>query len=72
MEQISKAYFSPGDDCFNAVKQYLENAKTSVQICVFTISDNRISEIIEDLYHGGIDLRIITDNDKRFVVHVLI
>ena len=35
-----------------------------MDICVFTISDNLISEEIAACHHRGVRVRIITDNDK--------
>jgi len=61
-----KVYFSPGDDCLNAIVSLLQQAKREVKVCVFTISDNRIGSVLRDLHFKGIDVKIITDNDKRF------
>ncbi len=59
------AWFSPGDACRNAVVRQLGQARDSVRICVFTISDDRISEAIADAHRRGVAVRILTDNDKR-------
>jgi len=61
-----RAYFSPGDACRNAILYNLANAISSVDICVFTISDNIISEAILEAHQRGLRVRIITDNDKAF------
>lgn len=61
-----KVYFSPGEDCLNAIISKLKQAKKEVKVCVFTISDNRIGSVLRDLHFDGIDVKIITDNDKRF------
>jgi phosphatidylserine/phosphatidylglycerophosphate/cardiolipin synthase-like enzyme len=60
----SKAYFSPGDDCRNAIIRLLGKAKQRVDICVFTISDNEITQAVEQAYKRGVPMRIVTDNDK--------
>lgn len=59
-----RAYFSPGDDCRNAILYQLRNAKKEVDICVFTISDDIISDAILETHQRGLKVRIITDNDK--------
>ncbi|MCI4668318.1 MAG: phospholipase D-like domain-containing protein [Bacteroidia bacterium] len=59
-------YFSPDDDCPRAIIKCIEEARASMDICVFTISDNRISRAIEAAEKRGIDVRIISDNDKSF------
>mmetsp|Transcript_1415 Transcript_1415/g.1876 ORF Transcript_1415/g.1876 Transcript_1415/m.1876 type:complete len:325 (-) Transcript_1415:65-1039(-) len=48
---------------FDRFLHYLRSARVSIDICVFTITDDRISNIIEDLFREGIKIRIITDND---------
>lgn len=59
-----KVFFSPGDTCTNAIIQSLQSAKTSVDICVFTISDDRISKEVVACHRRGVKIRIISDNDK--------
>ena len=62
----SKAFFSPGSECLGEIKRQLNSAKKTVDICVFTITDNRISKAIESAYNRGVKLRVITDDDKAF------
>jgi len=60
----NRCYFSPGDDCENAIVSSIRNARHSVKICVFTISENVISEEIIAAHKRGVAISIITDNDK--------
>ena len=60
-----KTYFSPGEDCRNAIISKLRQAKKEVKICVFTITDNKIGNVIRDMHFNGIDVKIITDNHKK-------
>ncbi|MGH1486049.1 MAG: phospholipase D-like domain-containing protein [Cellvibrionaceae bacterium] len=60
----SRVHFSPGDECRDAIIRLLHGAKKRVDICVFTISDNRITEAIKAAHDRGIGVRIISDNDK--------
>ncbi len=60
----NRCYFSPGDDCENAIVSCIRNAKHNVKICVFTISENVISEEIIAAKKRGVSITIITDNDK--------
>jgi len=62
----NEAFFSPGDDCLNAIMNRLQSAINKVDICVFTISDDRISREIENCHQRRLQIRIITDNDKAF------
>jgi cardiolipin hydrolase len=59
-----EAHFSPGEDCLRAISRRISNAKKSIDLCVFTITDDRLSSLILDAQHRKVRLRIITDNDK--------
>jgi phosphatidylserine/phosphatidylglycerophosphate/cardiolipin synthase-like enzyme len=58
------AYFSPGEACRNTIVQQLEQATRRIRICVFTISDDRITDAIVHAHRKGVDIRVLTDNDK--------
>ncbi len=60
----SEAHFSPTDHCYRRIGQLLEHAQKTVDICVFTITDDRISEQILLAHGRGVEVRIITDNEK--------
>jgi phosphatidylserine/phosphatidylglycerophosphate/cardiolipin synthase-like enzyme len=62
--QSSRAYFSPGDDCRNVIIRQMNLSLRRLNICVFTISDDQISQAIIDAHAKGVSVRIITDNDK--------
>ena len=47
-----------------AIIQSLKNAKESIKICVFTISDNDITDAIISARKRGVSVKVITDNDK--------
>lgn len=64
--QRAQAYFSPGTDCLNAILGQLRSSRDSVDICVFTLSDDRISHEVLAAHRRGVQLRLITDNDKAF------
>lgn len=57
-------YFSPDDDCPDAIIKCFEEARAAADVCVFTISDNRISRAMEAAMRRGVDVRVISDNDK--------
>ena len=60
----SHVFFSPGDDCPAIICRLFERAEQSVDICVFTITDDRVTQAIRDAYVRGVNIRVITDNDK--------
>ena len=63
-EQRNEAYFSPEDNCPRAITGLLNRTQESVDICVFTITDDRISDSIIETRERGVEVRIISDNDK--------
>ncbi|MGE0772502.1 MAG: phospholipase D-like domain-containing protein [Cyclobacteriaceae bacterium] len=60
----SDVYFTPGEACRNAIIQQIESATTQLHICVFTISDDSIANRLILAHQKGVDVKIITDNDK--------
>ena len=65
---IAEAFFSPGESCRAAITQQIEKSIKQLRICVFTISDDRIANAIVLAHRKGVDVRIITDDDKSLDV----
>jgi phosphatidylserine/phosphatidylglycerophosphate/cardiolipin synthase-like enzyme len=61
-----EAFFSPGDACLGRIIARLNNARRSADICVFTITDDRIAAAILAAHKRGVKVRIITDNEKAY------
>lgn len=59
-----KVAFSPGKDCKNLIIDHLVCSKNSLDICIFTISDNDIADSIIRLHKNGLKIRVIADNEK--------
>jgi phosphatidylserine/phosphatidylglycerophosphate/cardiolipin synthase-like enzyme len=59
-----KTSFSPGDACKEMIINHIFNAKERLDIAVFTISDDEITAEILRAWKRGVEVRIITDNDK--------
>ena len=60
----NQVYFSPGEDCVNHIIDLINEAYNQLDICVFTISDDRISRAIVEAMKNGVEIRIISDNFK--------
>lgn len=60
----SNAYFSPGEDCLHRIRRLISEAQATLDICIFTLTDNRIVEKLEEAHQRGIKIRIISDNLK--------
>jgi phosphatidylserine/phosphatidylglycerophosphate/cardiolipin synthase-like enzyme len=61
-----EVFFSPGEHCTRKIVALLDSAARQVEVCVFTITDDRITNAILDAHGRGVGLRIVTDNDKAF------
>ncbi len=59
-----ETYFSPGSECKSAIIKSISQAQKSLDICVFTISDNEISNKIIEAHRRKVTVRIISDNEK--------
>jgi cardiolipin hydrolase len=64
MKIKASAYFSPGEDCLHRIRRLVGEAQRSLDICVFTITDNRIVRKLVDAHERGITIRIISDDRK--------
>jgi len=62
----AESWFSPDDDCMGRIIDLFAQARQTVDVCVFTITDNRIAEAITRAHQRGVRVRIISDNDKAF------
>ncbi len=62
----AESHFSPGTNCPARIGGMFSAARKSADVCVFTITDDRISNAILDAHDRGIQVRIITDNEKAF------
>ena len=60
----SRAYFSPGEDCLRALQELIGGARSRLDICVYTVTDDRLAEEIVAAHKRGVEVRIVTDDDK--------
>lgn len=64
--EVASVHFSPGESCRRKIRELCRQARRSVDICVYTISDDQLSEEIVACHRRGIVVRVISDNDKQF------
>ena len=60
----ARVLFSPDDDCVAALRELFGGARRGADICVFTITDDRVSDAILRAHRRGLRVRIISDDDK--------
>lgn len=56
--------FSPGLGCLRLLTGTLKVARSSLDACVFTITDDRITAVLLDLHARGVRVRVISDDEK--------
>lgn len=62
----NQVYFSPGESCLQAITGFVQHAIHTLHLCVFTISDDRITHVIIAAHRRGVHVQIITDNEKLY------
>jgi phosphatidylserine/phosphatidylglycerophosphate/cardiolipin synthase-like enzyme len=60
----ANAYFSPGDDCLRRLRELCLGAKRSIDVCVYTIADDRLCDALLDAHRRGVTVRILSDDHK--------
>jgi cardiolipin hydrolase len=60
----SLAFFAPGPDCWQHIDRRLNEARQSADLCVFTITDDRISRAVLAAHARGVRVRILSDELK--------
>ncbi len=60
----ARVYFEPVDDCSVIIREQVRACGQSLWICVFTLTDNRISDEVIRAMERGVTVRIISDDDK--------
>ncbi len=63
---MARVCFSPGPECLGAIKSELDRARKKVEICVFTITDDRVTDAILAAHRRGVKVRIATDDEKAY------
>lgn len=59
-----RVYFGPEDPMVERLEALVRGAKTSIDVAVFTLTDNRLSQALLDAHRQGVRVRILTDDEK--------
>jgi len=62
----SVAFFSPENSGQEELEKSLLQARKSIWVCVFTISDDDLAHALIRQHEMGLDVKVITDNDKIY------
>jgi phosphatidylserine/phosphatidylglycerophosphate/cardiolipin synthase-like enzyme len=58
------AFFSPGERCLQQIVHRFGQCRRTADVCVFTITDDRITRAVLDAHRRGVAVRVISDNEK--------
>jgi phosphatidylserine/phosphatidylglycerophosphate/cardiolipin synthase-like enzyme len=64
--EFTEAHFSPGEACVRRITGLLEGCRRGADLCVYTITDDRIATAILAAHRRGAAVRIVTDNEKAY------
>jgi mitochondrial cardiolipin hydrolase len=62
----AEALFSPADNVTGRLCSLFDTARQSADVCVFTITDDRVTRALIAAHDRGVNVRVVTDNDKAF------
>ncbi|MEM1205274.1 MAG: phospholipase D-like domain-containing protein [Acidobacteriota bacterium] len=64
--KVAEVLFEPRDDAGARLRELVTGCRRSLHLCVFTITDNRLSNPILEAHRRGVDVRILTDDEKSY------
>lgn len=59
-----QVFFSPGDECVAAIRRFIGQTAHHLDVCVFTVADDRLTQALLAAHRRGVQVRLLTDNDK--------
>ncbi|HVL13798.1 MAG TPA: phospholipase D-like domain-containing protein [Gemmata sp.] len=59
-----QVFFAPGERCLQQIVHRFGQCRRTADVCVFTITDDRITRAILDAHRRGVKVRVISDNEK--------
>lgn len=61
---LTEALFEPRQDCAARLRALIDGCVSSLEICVFTLTDNTLSDAVAAAHRRRVRVRIITDDMK--------
>lgn len=61
---LAEVFFAPDDDCVERLRALIDDARQSLLVCVFTLTDNSLASRLLKAHARGVRVRIITDDEK--------
>jgi phosphatidylserine/phosphatidylglycerophosphate/cardiolipin synthase-like enzyme len=61
---LSEVHFSPGSACRDRVVALLDQTRRTADLCMYTLTDDRIAEVVRRIHDRGVRVRIVSEEDK--------
>ncbi len=62
--EVAEALFEPRQSCAGRLRALIGQTRASLDICVFTLTDNTLARAVHDAHRRRVRVRIITDDLK--------
>ncbi len=62
--RVAEVWFTPEMDAVQRIQKLIDEASHSVAVCVYTITDNRLTRALEHAHARRVNVRIITESEK--------
>ncbi|MBT9392007.1 hypothetical protein KLP40_02420 [Hymenobacter sp. NST-14] len=62
----ARAFFSPREECVAGIREFIADARRTLDVCVFTVADDRLTEALLAAHRRGVRVRLLTDNEKLY------
>lgn len=66
LREPASAHFSPGESCRQKILALCRGARSQIDVCVFTLTDDVLAEALLACHRRGVAVRLLTDNEKEF------
>lgn len=60
----SEAWFSPGEGPLDCIRRHIQATRAALDVCVYTITDDRLVRSLESAARRGVRVRILGDDVK--------
>ncbi|AHJ99594.1 phospholipase D-like domain-containing protein [Hymenobacter swuensis] len=60
----AEVFFSPGEECVAAIRRFIASAHRTLDVCVFTVADDRLTDALLTAHRQGVWVRLLTDDEK--------
>ncbi|MEC9092820.1 MAG: phospholipase D-like domain-containing protein [Planctomycetota bacterium] len=60
----SEVVFSTREDCADHLQRIISSCRKSIDVCVFTVTDDRLSNALLEAHKRKVAIRIISDDEK--------